>query len=181
MSQEQKNRLSVEALDGYTPEVGRGLWMLEDTRRRTKRDLKGINQAAIDWAPAPKSNSIGTLLFHIVAIELAWLWSDILHRDDYPPELQLLLPYDVRDEQGGLVVVQGDSLEEHLQRMDDGRALFLKSLRGMTTASLRRVHRFEDYEVTTEYTLHHLMQHEAEHRGQINELRMMAERALGKE
>jgi uncharacterized damage-inducible protein DinB len=35
------------------------------------------------------------------------------------------------------------------------------------------------YDVTPEWVVHHLMQHEAEHRGQIGELRVAAEQALG--
>jgi uncharacterized damage-inducible protein DinB len=40
------------------------------------------------------------------------------------------------------------------------------------------VHTLADYETTPEWVLHHLMQHEAEHRGQIGELRRWAEKVL---
>jgi hypothetical protein len=35
MVHRQKKKLSVEALNGYAPEIGRWLWALEDTRQRT--------------------------------------------------------------------------------------------------------------------------------------------------
>jgi uncharacterized damage-inducible protein DinB len=52
----------------------------------------------------------------------------------------------------------------------------LDALRNMTPDDLRRPRFVEQYEVTPEWIFHHLMQHEAEHRGQIGELRLRAER-----
>jgi len=48
----------------------------------------------------------------------------------------------------------------------------------MTLQEFRRPHDFPDYQVTAEWVLHHLIQHEAEHRGHIQMLRSLAERAL---
>ncbi|MFQ6088758.1 MAG: DinB family protein [Candidatus Methanofastidiosia archaeon] len=48
----------------------------------------------------------------------------------------------------------------------------------MTTQEFRHLHSFDDYDVTPEWIIHHLIQHETEHRGQIMELRKCAERAL---
>jgi uncharacterized damage-inducible protein DinB len=42
----------------------------------------------------------------------------------------------------------------------------------------RRIRSLAEYGVTPEWVLHHLMQHEAEHRSQIGALRIAAERAL---
>jgi uncharacterized damage-inducible protein DinB len=49
----------------------------------------------------------------------------------------------------------------------------------MLNALFRRVRRLSDCDVTPEWVIHHLMQHEAEHRGEIAALRAEAERALG--
>jgi hypothetical protein len=47
----------------------------------------------------------------------------------------------------------------------------LDAYRRMDLAEFRRVRSLEDYDVTPEYVLHHLMQHEAEHHSQIGALR----------
>ena len=44
-------------------------------------------------------------------------------------------------------------------------------LRDMPLDEFRRVRRLEAYDVTPEWVVHHLLQHEAEHRGQIALLR----------
>ena len=75
--------------------------------------------------------------------------------------------------------MSGLSFEQHIDRLDAVRAIFLIALRGMTVDEFRRVRRLSDYDVTHEWVIHHLMQHEAEHRGEIAALRAEAERALG--
>lgn len=205
----------VESLPGCNPEIGRWLWALGDTRRRTKRSLEGLTQAVIDWphplAPSPEvygstsgegesdspllttavsssgegsgvrpGNSIGTLLYHLAAIEIDWLYADVLQKP-WPPELETLFPFDVRDEQGHLVAVRGLSLEEHLRRLDAVRSILLDAFHSMSIDEFRRARRTQGYDVTPEWVIHHLMQHEAEHRGQIGEIRIRAERTLDDE
>jgi len=46
----------------------------------------------------------------------------------------------------------------------------------MNIHDFRRVRRLPDYDVTPEWVLHHLTQHEAEHRSEIGALRASAER-----
>jgi uncharacterized damage-inducible protein DinB len=46
----------------------------------------------------------------------------------------------------------------------------------MDLTEFRRVRSLEYYDVTPEYVLHHLMQHEAEHRSQIGALMTKASR-----
>jgi hypothetical protein len=89
-----------------------------------------------------------------------------------------LVIHDVRDGEGRLTVVRGEPVGIHLLRLDAARALLLKTLHTITPAEFRRVRAVETYDITPEWALHHLMQHEAEHRGQIMELRQRAEKAL---
>ena len=140
--------------------------------------MDGVSTQTLDWTPPEGGNAIGTLLYHIMAIEMSYLYEDLLQMTDFPKELAQLVIHDVRDEQGLLTVVKGEPLGIHLLRLDAGRALLLKTLRTMTLAEFRRVRPVEGYDITPEWTLHHLMQHEAEHRGEILELRRRAEKGL---
>jgi uncharacterized damage-inducible protein DinB len=178
--------LSVDGLSEYEPEIGNLLWMLEDGRGRLKKGLAEMDaaqeQAVLDWRPRLGVNSIGTLLYHIAAIETDWLFAEVLA--DYTPETAVswpdsLLPHDVRDEQGWLTHVPEEALATHLQRLDTVRSILLDAFRGMSLAEFRRLRHLEQYDVTPEWVLHHLIQHEAEHRGQILERRTEAERMLG--
>jgi uncharacterized damage-inducible protein DinB len=138
--------------------------------------LENLGDVDLDWAPAPRENSIGALLYHIAAIEADWLYAEVLEAP-FPPDVVALFPVDVRDETGQLARVRGYALEEHLQRLDAVRSEVLEAFHGMSLAELRRPRELPEYVVTPEWVLHHLMQHEAEHRGEIGMLRWLRDLA----
>lgn len=162
------------------PEIGRWLWAFQDARRRTEETLENIASATLDWRSADQASSIGTILYHMALIEADWLYTEVLEQP-VPDEVAALFPYDVRDEQDQLTQVQGERLEQHLERLQSVRALVLDVFRGINLYEFRRVRSLPDYDVTPEWVLHHLMQHEAEHRSQIGALRAGAERVLAEE
>lgn len=170
----EKRQLIIEPLPGCEPDIGRMLWMLEDARRRTRRTLEGIQQQVMDWQPPANGNSIGTLLYHIAAIELDWLADEVME-GQLNKSIWEQFPYDVRDAADRLTVVSGLSLDAHQQRLDAVRTLLLSSYKAMTVAEFRRPRSLPDYDVSPEEVLHHLMQHEAEHRGEMATVRAMAE------
>jgi uncharacterized damage-inducible protein DinB len=163
------DRLSKE------PEIGRWLWALQDTRQRTMGYLDGLTPTIIDWLPPGDESSIGTILYHIALIEADWLYTEVLEQP-YPAEVAALFLYVDRDGQDRLTQVQGLSLEQHLERLEIVRSLLLDVFQLMNLHEFRRVRKLADYDVTPEWVLHHLMQHEAEHRSQIGALRATAER-----
>ena len=130
--------------------------------------------------PPDDTNSIGTLLYHLAAIEMSWLYEDILEGEAFSEEIGALLNYNVRGDDGGLTPVTGESLDTHLNRLNTCRQTFLTAFQGMSVSQFRFPRQVEDYQVTPEWVIHHLIQHEAEHRGQIGEIRIQAETALGK-
>lgn len=168
-----RERLTIDPLPGYDPQVGLALAMLEETRQRTRAHLDGLADADLDWAPAPGCNSIATVLYHLAVIEADWLYTEILETA-YPPEAAALFPRDVRDADDLLTAAKGETLAQLTARLDAVRGRFLDALRGMSAAEFRRVRSLPDYDVTPEYVLHHLMQHEAEHRGEMGVLRVLA-------
>lgn len=172
----ERDQLLISPPSDYDPTVARWLWLLNDNRRRTLETVAGISDHALNWRPDAAANSIGTLLYHIVAIELDWLYVEILERPDYGAAVASLLPYDVRDATGRLTTVEGESLAEHLARLSASRQHLLTELRPLSAADFYRVRSFDAYDVTPEWVLYHLLEHEAGHRGEIGELRRQAER-----
>jgi uncharacterized damage-inducible protein DinB len=161
--------LTPAPLDGYDPVVGRALWRLEESRQRTVELVERLPDEAVDWRPPWGPNTIGTLLYHLAVIELDWLYSEILEAEP-PSEFLRLFPIDHRDAEGRLGVVTGESFDAHLARLHAVRARTLYSLRDMDEADYRRVRSLDDYDVSPAWVVHHLTQHEAEHRGQIGEI-----------
>jgi hypothetical protein len=172
--------LQVTPLDGYHPEIGRWLWALEDVRRITRRAAEGCDVATLDWRGLDGSeNSIGSQLYHVAAIEMDWLYFDVLGRE-FPDEVKADLPFEVRADDG-LTHVGGLSLEDHLGRLDRSRAVFLEQVRGMDLGDFRRLNAPAgvDYECSLEWVIYHLIEHEAGHAYQMRSLRRRARAAFG--
>lgn len=167
----------VEPKQNQEPEIGRWLWAFEDARRRTLEQLGRLEQDIIDWQPPEGGESVGAILYHIAAIEADWLFTEVLQQP-LPEVIESFFPHKVRDEDGRLSHVVGDTFEEHLVRLAAVRETALTAYRQMDLADFRRVRSLPEYDVTPEWVLHHLMQHEAEHRSQIGSLINRAEQAL---
>jgi hypothetical protein len=167
--------LAIEVVEGCEPEIGRLVWLLAVARQRLQERLVGLTQDVRDFQ-LPNEKSIGTLLYPIAAIEMSWLYEEVAEAAVFPPEVAELMCFDVRDEEGRLWVVNGRSLNQHLHTLDRTRQYLLKTFQQMDLADFRRVRHFENYSCTPEWVLHHLIQHETEHRGQIMAIRTQAER-----
>jgi uncharacterized damage-inducible protein DinB len=139
---------------------------LYDARHRTLNWLESIDSDHIDSHLDGYHNTIGTLLYHIAAIEASWLFTEIL-QENFPADIAALFSYPVRDEAGLLFRVAGVSVDEHLNRFAITRSYLLNALQGITFTELRKRKEFEDYLVTDEWIVHHLLQHESEHRGEM--------------
>jgi uncharacterized damage-inducible protein DinB len=167
----------ITPLPASHPELGRWLWALQDTRRRTLEAIDGVTQEELDWTPPGLKNAIGTLLYHTALIETDYLCADILGmgEDEYFPDLVALLPWPDRDDAGELVVVTGLSLEDHLARLETVRRRFLEHVSALDPEQMDAPRAFPDwgYAISPAWTLHHLMQHEAEHRGEITSIRAL--------
>ena len=163
---------TLEPAAGFAPRVGQFVTMLEDTRRRLLRDLEDLDEMNLDrrlgWAP----NSIGTLLYHIAAIELDWAFADLGETTEFPEGTEEWFPVDVRDQDGRLSPVV-EPFRRHLNRLAWVRSHLLEVLGGLADEDIDRefVNADDGSRNGGAWILHHLMQHEAEHRGQIGELR----------
>jgi uncharacterized damage-inducible protein DinB len=165
----------IQPLPHGVPEIGVWLWALEDSRQRTLATVENYTQAVLDWEPSWSGNNIATLLYHIAAVEVDWLYEEVLQQE-FPAEIDRLFPFDMRDAGGQLSKVCKESLEMHIQRLAKVRANLLSVFSVMTLDEFRRPRFLPDYDVTPEWVLYHLLQHEAEHRGQIGEIKLSAER-----
>lgn len=164
--------LSVIPLPGYDPEIGRWLWALEDTRRETLKCLDGLTDEDLDTLPPGADNRIGALLYHIAIVEVGWLYFQVLEgKKPFPPGFGALFPADPLDEQEQLINLPEASLQDHLQRLEKVRSTLMEEFRGMSIEDFRRLRYLPEENVTPEWVLHHLIQHEAEHRGHIQTVR----------
>ena len=165
MATNPRRTMIAEPPEGVPPEVGRWLWVLADTRRRTLETLDGFDEARID-EPGPGGNSIGTILAHVAVIETDWLCVEILG-EEYPAELLALLPPEDRDAEGRLLATPGLPLARYLAALEAVRGYLVERVGGLTAGDLSRVRSLPEYDVSPEWALNHIVQHEAEHRAEI--------------
>src|SRR3972149_528888 len=116
MNIKPREQLVIQPFQYRSSEIGRWIWALEDTRRRTLSSLEGMAGETLDildWVSPFNGNSIGSLLYHLAAVEVDWLYVEVLQQD-FPADIQALLPMDMRDDVHRLTMVKGIRLDEHL-------------------------------------------------------------------
>lgn len=165
-------RLDSDAVVCREPLVGRYLTMLADCRALTKDAIKSVRSELLYWRRNDFDSNISDLLYHIALVEADWLFVDVLERT-IPHEMNDHLAYSDRDNQGRLIHIGTEELEASLARLDRVRAALNQAFSSMTLEEFRRPRTSEQREVSPEWVLHHLLQHEAEHRGQINLLKRL--------
>lgn len=145
-----------------------GLWWsaLEDVRRQTKLAVEGLTPDALAARPPGEGNSIGQLLRHIAGVELDWTLTDLCRGEAMPAGTPAML----RD--GGPMDDPGARpLEDFLAVLDFARATLrarLMTLRGADPAETREYRDEHKHAVyTVRWILYHLVDHEAQHKGQI--------------
>lgn len=157
----------IAQLPGYAPEVGAALWRLQDSRARTLELLEDMPHSYVDRDA--RGNTIGTILYHLALIETDWLFAEVLE-EPYDEAILALLPVDHRDGDGILSLVQSETLAQHLQRLGAVRETLMDRFRGMTAEEFNRPRELPSYSVSPAWVIHHLCQHEAEHRGEIGSI-----------
>lgn len=161
--------LDIDLPPGFTPEIGRFVAMLEDTRRRTKRYLEGLSAEQLAWYPNDTVESIGTILLHIAAVEHSYIQEDIMRR---PMGEEWKIAFPLRF---GIPQISGRELSYFLEKLDSVREATETVLKSLTDNDLKRMISPLDpgepgnqqIEFSIEYLLYHLIGHEAHHRGQI--------------
>ena len=166
-----KHRLDVRPVEAADPLVGRWLAYLAQSRDRTLGVLEdlsaeGLAADAVDATSDEHPNSVGTLLYHLAAIEMDWLYCEILERD-IPGEVLEHFPFEVRDAADRLTPVRGWSLKQYAGLLERTRLIFVHTLRDFGADEFVRARVLPDYDVTPEWVCLHLLQHEAGHRGQM--------------
>jgi uncharacterized damage-inducible protein DinB len=164
----ERRNLLVSPLPEYEEEIGRWLWCLEDVRRTLITELTGISQSIID-TKIDERQTIGSILYHIALIEADWLYVEVIGAE-WDPEISSLFPLDSRSEDGSLTHIEGQSIEEHFYRLNKVREVFLSHFRSMDLTDWRKPRVLEHYDVTPEWVVYHLIEHESHHRGQIFQL-----------
>ena len=156
---------------GFSPGIGRYVAQLAETRDALLSPVENLTPEQLSWHPNPETESIGTLLLHVAAIEWSWVFQEIDRRPDEDYDgWEEALPLRV-----GLPQVRDRPLSYFTDRLDRVRDEVLARLRELTDEDLSRLvadSSTPESEPATElysidWVLFHLVHHEAHHAGQV--------------
>jgi uncharacterized damage-inducible protein DinB len=156
---------------GFAPQVGRLLVMLSYARRTTLKAVQGLTMSQLDHVHDSESNSIGALLAHIAAIEMAYQCSTFEQRRLSPAEQAqwgAALELGAR----GRREIRGQDLGYYLSLLDEVRGNTLRELAGRDDSWLEETTPFwGGHPANNYFKWFHVLEDEVNHRGQIRWLR----------
>ena len=124
---EARSPFVVGRQPGFAPEVGGLVVMLSYARRTTEKAVEGLTVSQLDHLEDAESNSIGALLAHVAAIEVAYQCATFEQRRLSPAEqarwgAAMALGDRGRDE------IRGQPLDHYVATLDEVRAHTLREL-----------------------------------------------------
>jgi uncharacterized damage-inducible protein DinB len=159
-------RRFIEPAPGFAGELGIWIASLDDVRRRTLEAVAALTPEELAWKPPGGGNSIGQLLRHIALVELDWVLTDLSRGE----ALSKTAP--------PILLLDGPMADPGPQPLEIFQAA-LDYARKETKTRLGRYGR-DEIETSREYAgdgarrvfnvrwiLLHMLDHEAQHCGQI--------------
>lgn len=163
--------------DSVSREIGFYLAGMDEVREQVRAAITGISDEHLGRRAVPGAHSIGALVMHIGEAE--WWWIQCNVSGHKLTDEDRCAPYwDVLKDPGSFAG-KGHSAEFCLQQIDSIREQTRATLAALGDDDLERIFSFErrgkTHEQSLRWILHHLTDHEAQHKGQI----LMLKRLLG--
>lgn len=166
----EKIRLKKD--EDFDPRLATWLAQMKQVRNRLLAILEDLIDTVIDYTPDEKQiETIGTLLFHIAAVEWSWIFEDIYGEEFLWEEWKhafALRP------SVNLPQLKGKTKQFYIEKLENVRERVLSQIIGETNLD-RSVISDGDKYYTIEWILFHLIEHETMHIGQILLLKRLYE------
>lgn len=150
---------------------------LDDQTRRLRRAVDGLTPDALSWHPGPGRNSVGMLLVHIALTEVFWISvaaGAATDRDAAERVVREVSGLGLDDDGmpapphgGHPAVLSGWDVARYAGALDVARRHLRTVVSGWTDADLADAATWRDTRVTREWVLYHLLEHYAQHAGQV--------------
>ena len=159
----------IEALPGYSPQVGRLVCMLDYARATTHATVEGLSMRQLDHLPSGFSNTIGMLLEHIACTE-QFYQAQTMGITFTPDELRRREIGSELGEAGR--VIAGHTLDHYLDHLAAVREQTLAELKRRDDEWLAAVGaEWNGMAVNHHFMWFHVAEDEINHRGQMRLLR----------
>ncbi|MFZ3578772.1 DinB family protein [Virgibacillus sp. DJP39] len=157
----------IKPKENFTNKIGELVSMLEHTRAVTISEISNLDQSDLDYLPDDSSNSIGSLLSHIVSIEFVHQVISFEKRDLNEDEH---LKWGPALELGGKArkEIKKNSLDYYLEELSQVRETTLTYLKSKKDSWLFEENKWGNGVSYNNYYLwFHVLEDEINHRGQI--------------
>jgi uncharacterized damage-inducible protein DinB len=161
----------IGRISGFAPEISRLVGMLRYARHTTMKAVQGLSIEQLDYVQDEHSNSIGMLLHHVAAVEVAYQIGTFEQRELTKEELERWSPaLDLGA--GARQKLSGEALPKHLSRLEAIRAETERQLGTRSDSWLDEETVFANgHSANNYFKWFHVMEDELSHRGQIRWLR----------
>jgi uncharacterized damage-inducible protein DinB len=132
--------------------------------------LEGLTDEWLDIEPPMGHNTLASILYHMASTEIYWLYTVL--QQDVPADMLEIFPDDDREESGNLARLKVVSVKDYLEKMRVARNRFVETYKEMPAKEYHRPRGIQNWmgeidQITPERVLYHLVNHDAEHRGEL--------------
>ncbi|MEM9077772.1 MAG: DUF664 domain-containing protein [Bacteroidota bacterium] len=153
----------LKPVEGYSPQIGLMVYMLEDLKDRITEQVKYLDQSQIDFLYDANANSIGSLIMHLVSTESYYQIATLEGREWTEDELKRFgIAGELNEEVKN--ILKGKPISHYLDLWDEVRK---KSLKELKTKDDDWFSSSIEEGINYHYVWYHVMEHSANHMGQI--------------
>lgn len=153
----------IKPVEGYSPNIGLMVCMLEDLKDRITEQVKDLDQSQTDFMYDANANSIGALIMHLVSTESYYQTMTLEGREWTKDEEKKFGVAGVINEKVKNIL-KGQPITVYLDLWDQVRKKTLKLLKTKDDAWFAT--NIEEG-LNNHYIWYHVMEHSANHMGQI--------------
>lgn len=153
----------LKSVEGYSPNIGLMIYMLEDLKDRITKEVKDLNESQIDFLYDTNANSIGSLVMHLVSTE-SYYQTMTLKEREWTEEERTRIGIAGELSKAVKNMLKGKPIKYYLDLWDGVRKETLKLLK--TKDDNWFASQIEEG-LNYHYIWYHVMEHSANHMGQI--------------
>jgi len=153
----------MKSVEGYSPNIGMMVYMLEDLKDRITQQVKDLDQFQVDYMYDSSANSIGALIMHLVSTEFYYQTATLENLEWTKDDLtELSVAAELNKKVKNML--RGKPIKHYLDLWDKVRKRTLKELKIKNDDWFAS--NIEDG-LNYHYIWYHVMEHSANHMGQI--------------
>ncbi|NER13531.1 DUF664 domain-containing protein [Leptobacterium flavescens] len=153
----------LKSVEGYSPNIGIMVYMLEDLKDKITQQVKDLDQSQTDFLYDADANSIGALIMHLVSTESYYQTATLKGREWTEEEQKRFgIAGELNEEVKN--ILKGKPIKYYLDLWDEVRTKTLKELK---TKDDDWFASSMEEGLNYHYIWYHVMQHSANHMGQI--------------